>query len=141
MQAIILRIATRYLCPLLLILSIAVLYRGHNLPGGGFIGGLLAAAAYLLQVLGGGWDRVREKIPATPVNMMSLGLTLAGISSLIGMLLGHTFFSGEWLPTFVLPIFGKVKLGTPLLFDIGVYLAVLGFVLQSAMAFSQEEEF
>ena len=140
MQATLLRIATRYLSPLLLILSVGVLYRGHNLPGGGFIGGLVAASAFLLMVLGRGWARVLELLRIGPGRILFVGLLIAALSSLPGFLVGGSLFGAEWLPAFNLPVLGKIKLGTPVLFDIGVYFAVLGFVLQSAKTLSCEEE-
>lgn len=141
MNAVILRIATRYISPALLLISVLLLWRGHNLPGGGFIGGLLAAAAFLLLVLGRGWTRTAQLLPVGPIQFIGLGLMLAVSASLVGPIAGGIFFEGLWLPAFELPLMGEIKLGTPLVFDVGVYLTVFGFVLQSATALGREEDF
>ena len=139
MQAIILRIATHYLGPLLLLLSLAVLYRGHNMPGGGFIGGLMASAALLLMVLARDWESMLSRLPLQPEHLMILGLAIAGGSALPGLLIDGSIFTGYWLPALELPLLGKVKLGTPFLFDVGVYFTVLGFTLESAAALGEGE--
>lgn len=132
MDSIILRTATRLLYPLLILLSLVVLYRGHNLPGGGFIGGLVAAAAVMLRALAVGWSGIRASKLLNPIMLMQYGLLIACLSSLVGLAASGVFFDAVWLPTWYLPILGKVKLGTPITFDIGVYMVVLGFVLLCA---------
>lgn len=139
MNSIILKVATRYLVPLLLVLSLVVLYRGHNLPGGGFIGGLIAGASVMLMALAYGWNDVVPRLRVDPLRLMVIGLALAIFSGMIGLFDGHPFLTGEWLPTYYLPLLGKLKLGTPLLFDVGVYLTVIGFTLKCAIALGTEE--
>jgi len=126
--------AGRLLFPLLLLLSLLVLYRGHNLPGGGFIGGLLAAASFLLVGLGDGMAEARRRGRIPPAVLMGVGLGVAVISGLFGMLGGAPFLTGLWLPSFSLPLLGTIHLGTPLLFDVGVYLTVIGFVLHTVFS-------
>ncbi len=132
MDSVILRTVTRFLYPLLIILSLVVLYRGHNLPGGGFIGGLIAASAVMLRVLAVGWDEIRASRFLKPLTLMQSGLILACLSALLGLLVKQILFKALWLPTWYLPVIGKLKLGTPILFDIGVYMVVLGFALLCA---------
>ena len=137
--------ASRLLFPALLLLSLIVLYRGHNLPGGGFIGGLLAATAFILVGLGDSMERAKTMLRIEPVKLMALGLVVALLSGLPGMLRGASFMTGEWLPGFSLPLIGKVHLGTPLIFDIGVYMVVIGFALHTTfslaqLAYDQREE-
>lgn len=140
MYSALLVIASRYLYWLLLVLSLIVLYRGHNLPGGGFIGGLIAASAVLVVALSAGWDDADRLLPIRPLNLIVLGLSTAIVSAFIGPLTGAGFMEGVWLPFFDMPLLGKVKLGTPLLFDVGVYLTVIGFSLKCAQALGMEEE-
>lgn len=144
MESFILSRAGRLLFPWLLLLSLIVLYRGHNLPGGGFIGGLLAAAAFILVGIGDSMEFARRRLRCDPTTLMAAGLAIAVASGLLGMLFGEPFLTGEWLPGFSFPGLGKVHLGTPLIFDVGVFLTVIGFVLHvtfslAAVATTKEE--
>jgi len=134
MPAKVLLTATRVLSPALFLLALLLLWRGHNLPGGGFIGGLIAASAVLLPALGSGFDVVQKRLPVEPLTLMILGLSLAVASGLFGLFGGDAFLTGRWLPEAELPIIGKIKLGTPILFDAGVFLTVIGFTLKCAFA-------
>ncbi len=131
-------VANRYLGPLLFLLSLVVLYRGHNYPGGGFIGGLIAASAVMLLALASGWETLEKQLPIEPLTLLLIGLGTALLSGLIAIGSGSEFLTGRWLPFFELPFLGKVKLGTPLLFDIGVYLTVVGFTVKCAYAIGME---
>ncbi|MBK1879199.1 hydrogen gas-evolving membrane-bound hydrogenase subunit E [Pelagicoccus mobilis] len=111
-------------------LSIVALYRGHNEPGGGFIGGLILAAGFILYAMAFGEKAARTKLRASPINYIGFGLALALVSGFFGPMTGKPFMSALWLPDFTLPLLGKVHLGTPLLFDVGVFLCVVGFTLQ-----------
>lgn len=126
----------RILFPFLLLLSLIILYRGHNLPGGGFIGGLLGAAAFILVGLGDGMDAARRRLYLDPVTVLGIGLGVAVLSGLPG-LFGEkeSYFVDQWLPDFSLPILGEMHIGTPLIFDVGVYIVVVGFVLHSVFSF------
>ena len=129
--------AVKRIKPLLLILSVVVLLRGHNEPGGGFIGGLMAGSAYILAALVSGPAVVRRTLPVSPTLIMAFGLLIALISGLPGWIGGEPFFTGMWVS--LEPVEGyPLKLGTPLLFDIGVFLAVIGFTL--AVIFTLMEE-
>lgn len=152
MKSLILSVSARLLFPVLIGLSLIILYRGHNLPGGGFIGGLTAAAAFILLRLaesnrdsvgnaraaegpgaeledGSMSDAPAGGLKVDPIKMMVMGLTVALISGVPGLFTGAPFMSGLWLPGFTLPLLGSIHLGTPLVFDIGVFLTVFGFVL------------
>lgn len=137
MDSLILRLASRALFLPLLLLSLVVLYRGHNLPGGGFIGGLLAAAPFVLISLATSVERARTVLRISPVTLMACGIAFALAGALPSLLMNETFFTGLWLPAFEAPLLGAVHLGTPLVFDVGVYLAVIGFTL--TVAFNLEE--
>jgi len=142
MHSSILIIANRYIGPILIALSLVALYRGHNYPGGGFIGGLIAASAILLRALAQGWPKTEKNIRVRPMTLLTVGLGLAMLSGLPSIFLGNPFMTSVWGPTWQIPVLGKLKLGTPLIFDIGVYLAVVGFTLKSAISlgFDTEEE-
>jgi multicomponent Na+:H+ antiporter subunit A len=125
------RTATRLLMPLLLLFSVFLLLRGHNEPGGGFVGGLVAAAAFALYSIAFGVDRARRALLVRPLTLLGAGLLVALLSGLPGVVQGRPFLSALWAP-------GPVAVGTPALFDIGVFLVVAGVVLM--MVFSLAEE-
>ncbi len=125
-DSLILRTAARFLTPLLGVLSVMILLRGHNEPGGGFVGGLLAAGAVALIQLSDGPETARRLLRVDPVKVLAAGLTAALAAAIAGPLVGRPVLSGLWLKT---PLPGVGKLGTPLLFDVGVYLVVVGAVL------------
>ena len=111
----------------LLALSVAVLLRGHNEIGGGFVGGLTAALAFGIVSLAHGVDRARARLRLHPLSLAGGGLLLALASGLPGLLLYGDFLRHVWVE---LEVFGlPLKQGTALLFDLGVYVAVLGAVL------------
>ncbi|MCH8568450.1 MAG: Na+/H+ antiporter subunit B [Balneolales bacterium] len=136
MKSVILQTATRLIFPLLLVFSIFMFFRGHNEPGGGFIGGLVGAAAFVLFAIAFGTKVTRELLRIDPRIMVGWGLLFALLSGFISMWAGDAFFTGQW----VFPVlFGnELHIGTPLIFDIGVYLVVVGFTL--AVIFALEEE-
>lgn len=136
MKSLILQTATKLLFPLLLLFSVFLFLRGHNDPGGGFIGGLVGAAAFALFAISSGTDKARKLLRINPTFMIGLGLFAAILSGVISVMAGTPFLTGQW----VFPVvFGaNLHLGSPILFDIGVYLVVVGFTL--AVIFSLEEE-
>jgi len=136
MTSLILSTATRYLLPLLLLFSFFLLLRGHNDPGGGFAGGLVAAAAFALYAIAHGVAAARRVLPATPQTLIGGGLLVAVSSGLLPVLLGQPFMTGLWDKRSV-PVIGK--LGTPLLFDLGVYLVVIGITLLIIFSLAEEE--
>ena len=127
--------AGRILFPWLLVLSLIVLYRGHNLPGGGFIGGLLGAAAFILVGLGDGMGEARRRLRLNPVTVLGIGLGVTLLSGLPGLFGDEkSYFVDQWLPDFTLPILGEMHIGTPLIFDVGVFIVVIGFVLHTVFS-------
>lgn len=121
MNSLLLQAVTRFLTGVLLIFSLFLLLRGHNLPGGGFAGGLVAASAFILQSLANGTEAARRLLAIEPQTLCAIGLTVAICSGLVGTPDSLPFLTGVWDQTPV-PVIGK--LGTPLLFDVGVYLVV-----------------
>jgi len=126
MHSMILSTATRYLLPLLLMFSIFLLLRGHNEPGGGFVGGLVAGSALALYAMALGLRSARQVLGVDPRSLIYFGLLAAALSGLPALFRGLEFMTGLWSEQ-ALPVIGK--LGTPLLFDTGVYLVVIGVTL------------
>ncbi|MDT8897782.1 Na+/H+ antiporter subunit B [Thermanaerothrix sp. 4228-RoL] len=122
----ILSVATRYLMPLLIVFSVFLLLRGHNEIGGGFVGGLVAAVAIVLYMIAEGVAAARELLRVEPRVLIAAGLLVALSSAMVAWLVGQPFMTGLWWKQ-ALPVVGKV--GTPLIFDIGVYLTVMGTTL------------
>lgn len=135
MQSIILKTATKYLMPLMILFSIFIWLRGHNEPGGGFVGGLIAAASFALYSIAFGTQETRDLLRADPRVLMGVGLLMAVISGLIPLLLGAAFLEGIWLKPEI-PVVHKV--GTPVLFDAGVYLTVIGVTLMIIFELSDD---
>ncbi|MCD2190883.1 Na+/H+ antiporter subunit A [Actinomycetospora soli] len=123
-----LEVVTRLVFPTIMVLSIYFLFAGHNAPGGGFAGGLLAGLALVVRYVAGGRYELGEAAPVEAGTLLGAGLLLAGLSGVGGLVLG-----GEVLQTAVLeatlPVLGTVKFVTSLVFDVGVYLIVVGLVL------------
>jgi multicomponent Na+:H+ antiporter subunit B len=137
MNSLILRTAARYLQPLLLMFSIYLLLAGHNEPGGGFSGGLMAAAALALHVLAYDSASVRRLLVVDSRALIAGGLLLAAASGLGGFWNGEPYLTSQW-GSFVLAGLGELKAGTPLLFDMGVYLVVIGVTLTILLALAEE---
>jgi multicomponent Na+:H+ antiporter subunit B len=135
MTSIILSTATRYLLPLLLLFSVFVTVRGHNEPGGGFVGGLVAAAAFSLYALANGVHAARRALGIDPRTLIGVGLLIAAGSGLIGLAAGLPFLTALW-STIPVPLIGKA--GVPVFFDIGVYVAVVGVTLTIISALAEE---
>jgi multicomponent Na+:H+ antiporter subunit B len=126
MKTVILHTTVKLMMPLFFLFSVFLLFRGHNLPGGGFIGGLLASIAFFLHSMIFGVNVTLKSYRLNPRKLMAGGLLVALVSVLISVFMGLPLFTGVW-SSFQLPLIGK--LGTPMLFDIGVYLVVVGVVL------------
>lgn len=126
MHSPILATAIRLLLPLMLLFSLILLLRGHNEPGGGFVGGLVVAAAFALYTLAHGEKEGRRMLRIDPLRLISAGLMTALVSGLLPLLVGKPFLTALW-STVPAPVIGHA--GTPLLFDAGVYLLVAGVAL------------
>lgn len=125
MHSLILAVAIRLLLPLMLLFSLFLLLRGHNEPGGGFVGGLVVAAAFALYTLAHGVREGRRILRVDPLRLVTTGLLIALVSGLIPLAAGMPFLTPLWSP--VAAVVGHA--GTPLLFDAGVYLLVAGVAL------------
>jgi len=126
-SSLILLAAVRVLMPLLLLYAFFLLWRGHNAPGGGFVGGLVAASAFVLYSLTAGVEASRRALRVHPSTLLNLGLGVALVSGLPGTVLHGSFMTALWGTLGAGE--AALTLGTPLLFDVGVFLAVMGVVL------------
>lgn len=120
------QITVDWLQPLLLLFSLFLLLRGHNAPGGGFSGGLVAGSAFILAALARGSAYARAQLPCSAATLVRLGLSLGLIAGILPILSGQPVFTGLWIEPKV-PVIGTV--GSFLIFDTGVYLLVMGFVI------------
>jgi multicomponent Na+:H+ antiporter subunit B len=136
-NSLILRTATRFLLPLLLLFSLFLLIRGHHEPGGGFSGGLVAAAAFVLHRFAFGAEDAALVLPVDSRSLIGAGLLVAVGSGSLALLAGKPLMTGLWGQVAV-PGFGNVDVGTPLLFDVGVYLAVVGVTLSIILPLAEE---
>lgn len=125
------------LTALMVMFSIFVLLRGHNEPGGGFIGGLIAASGFAIYGIANGVENVRRALYFRPLSISATGVLLAALSGVPALLQGKPFLTGLWW----FPELGGVTLAlsTPLVFDIGVWLGVVGAVIAIALALEERE--
>lgn len=121
--SLILRTGGRLLLPVAGLFSIYILLRGHNEPGGGFIGGLIAAAGLAIYALPRGRESLYRVLRMRPATLAAVGLLLATIAGAIGLIAGEPFLTHQWAAP------GGLAVGTTLIFDAGVYLVVVGAVL------------
>jgi multicomponent Na+:H+ antiporter subunit B len=138
-MSVILRTASRFLMPLFLVFSVFLLLRGHDEPGGGFTGGLVAAAAFALHAVAAGPAAARRALGVHPRAFIPLGLAIAAGSALPALLRGQPLMTAQWV-TLTLPNGEAWHVGTPLGFDAGVYLVVFGVVLTIILTLAAEDE-
>lgn len=119
--------------PILLMFSVFLLWRGHNDPGGGFSGGLVAAAALTLHLLAFGIPATKRLLRVSPRTLIALGLTIAALSGVTSMIAGKPFMTALWVDV------AGTHLGTPMLFDLGVYILVIGMAMKIVITISEED--
>ena len=132
MNSLIFRTIAPVISFVMVLFSLIVLLRGHNDPGGGFIGGLLAAAAAAVYGMALGTEAARKLLRFSPLAIAGLGILVAAFAGLLSALAGDPFLTGLWLPGYLF--------GTPGLFDIGVYLAVFGTLTAVTLALEDSWE-
>jgi multicomponent Na+:H+ antiporter subunit B len=137
MTSIILRTATNYMFPPLLVFSVYILLRGHHFPGGGFVGGLFAGSAFALYALAYTVADARKVLRIDPRDITAAGLAVALLSGILPLFFDHTFMTGSWWKV-PLPSGAFLDIGTPLIFDCGVYLVVLGVLLTLVFTLGEE---
>ena len=123
MNSVVLKTAARMILAIMLLVAIFILIRGHNRPGGGFIAALITASALSLFLIA--FDRgVLLRLLRVDIKIwLGIGLLCLLVSTMIGVFYGHVWLTGHWFTV------AGVSVGTPLLFDIGVYLVVIGAVM------------
>ncbi|MGE8497718.1 MAG: monovalent cation/H+ antiporter subunit A [Pseudomonas sp.] len=134
---------SRIILPLALMVSAFIFLRGHNLPGGGFIAGLITAIALILQYISHGvtWTETRQ--PFSYHGIAGSGILIAGLTGLGSWVFGYPFLTSAF-DHFHIPFVGEIELATALLFDLGVYLAVVGatlMILSNIGHVGQDESF
>lgn len=131
MNSLIFRTTAHIISGLMLIFSIYLLLRGHHEPGGGFIGALIAVIAFGLLMMAESPGYVYKTLKISPLTIAFWGVLIAGASGIFGLAIGQPYLTGIWWKEFF-------SLGTPIIFDVGVYLAVLGGVLHILMHLDRE---
>jgi multicomponent Na+:H+ antiporter subunit B len=137
MNSIILVAGTRLLVALLLVFSVFMLLRGHNEPGGGFIGGLIGATGFVVYAIACGTQAAREALRVAPERIAMAGLGIALFAGVAAVFDGDVFFTGQWLFLGATETEKGLPLSTVLVFDVGVYLVVMGSIL--SLSFALEE--
>ncbi len=137
MNTLIFRTAAPVITSVMTLFSIFVLLRGHNEPGGGFIGGLIAVSALAIYGIAYGVHAVRRAVIFHPLSIAGFGLLLATLSGMISIFVDVPFMTGLWIyPS----LFGvEVPLATVISFDIGVYLVVVGGFTSIALALEERD--
>jgi multicomponent Na+:H+ antiporter subunit A len=130
-------LAARVVFHVVLMMSLWLLFAGHNQPGGGFVGGLLAGSAITLRYVAGGIRLLRERSRFRPWTVLGTGIVIAASTATAPLLTGDPPLR-VGLATVTLPAIGAVKVSSSLVFDMGVYVAVVGMVLMAYEAFGDQ---
>ncbi len=115
------------------IFAVYLFFRGHNQPGGGFIAGVASAIGMLLLFFANDRSIIPRICPFDPLRLAAWGLAVATASGLLGLLLSGAFMTQYHYKDSNFPVLGSVYAGTPLLFDLGVFMVVVGVILKIAL--------
>ena len=127
----------RMLLPMAGLLSFYFLLRGHNAPGGGFVGGLVMATAIIVQYMTSGVLWVESRLQVHPQYWIAIGLLSAGVAGIVAWFAAQPFLTSiEWHPH--VPLFGELHVSTVLLFDLGVYMVVVGGTVLMLIAIAHQ---
>ncbi|BAB05037.1 Na(+)/H(+) antiporter subunit B [Halalkalibacterium halodurans] len=129
---------TRIVTFIILSFSVYLFFAGHNDPGGGFIGGLMTASAFLLMYLAFDMDSMKKALPFNFTALIAIGLLLAIFTGVSSMLAGDPFLT-QYFRYFQLPILGETELTTALPFDLGIYLVVIGIALTIILTIAEDD--
>jgi multicomponent K+:H+ antiporter subunit A len=124
------------LLPLALLVSFYIFLRGHNLPGGGFIAGLVTAIAFILQYIAHGSNWISERITINYRKIIASGIAIALLTGIGSWFFGRPFMT-TWFDYFDIPFIGKTELASALVFDLGVYITVVGATLMILASLGQ----
>ncbi|MCC0033991.1 MAG: Na(+)/H(+) antiporter subunit B [Hoeflea sp.] len=137
MRTVIFRSIAPYLTSLMVLFSIFVLLRGHNEPGGGFIGGLIAASALAIYGIACGVAPVRRAIYFHPMAIAAFGLFMSGMAGVLSVFASVPYMSGLWIYPHLFGV--EIPLSSVLVFDVGVYLVVVGAISSIALALEERD--
>jgi multicomponent Na+:H+ antiporter subunit A len=132
-----LEVSMRVVFAVVMVGSLYLLFAGHNQPGGGFAGGIVAGAAVALRYISGGIGEVRRLSRGQPWTVLGTGVLAAAVTALTPLAFGNSVLEVAFVD-WDLPALGHVKLSSVLAFDIGVYLVVLGLVLMMFESFGDD---
>lgn len=138
MRTVIFRSIAPYLTSLMVLFSIFVLLRGHNEPGGGFIGGLIAASALAIYGIACGVAPVRRAIYFHPMAIAAFGLFMSGMAGVLSVFASVPYMSGLWIYPHLFGV--EIPLSSVLVFDVGVYLVVVGAISSIALALEERDQ-
>ena len=133
-----LQTVTKVVTFIILMFAVHIFFAGHYTPGGGFVGGLLTASAIVLLMLAFGIQTVKKILPINYVIMTSVGLLVAISTAAASILFDVPFFTHAY-DYFDLPLFGETSLHSALLFDVGVYLVVVGVTMTIIQTIGEDE--
>jgi multicomponent Na+:H+ antiporter subunit B len=133
MNSLILRTLAPFVTLLMIAFSIFITLRGHNAPGGGFIGGLLAASGIALYAIAFGVEPTRRVMRIHPLTIAAVGLIIAAVSGLVSALYGVPYMTGIWFKL-------GIDLSTVMSFDIGVYMVVVGAFSSILLALEERDD-
>ncbi|WP_203334405.1 Na(+)/H(+) antiporter subunit B [Planococcus beigongshangi] len=133
-----LKTATKVVTFIILMFAVHIFFAGHYTPGGGFIGGLLTTSAIVLLMLAFGIDTVKKILPINYVVLSAVGLLIAIATASASIVFDVPFFTHAY-DYFDLPLFGETSLHSALLFDVGVYLVVVGVTMTIIQTIGEDE--
>ena len=134
MSTLIFRTIAPLLTVVMVVFSVFVTLRGHNDPGGGFIGGLIAASAVAIYGIAFGLGETRRAMKLDPLSIAGFGVALAGMAGLLSLPLELPYLTGLWTEL------GGIAISTPMVFDLGVYFTVFGTISAIALALEGDGE-
>ncbi|GAA0417745.1 MAG: Na(+)/H(+) antiporter subunit B [Bacillota bacterium] len=135
----ILRTTSSLIAFILLGFAVYLLLAGHNSPGGGFVGGLMTSGAILLMNMSYGADVVKKVLPIDFTKLIPIGLAIA-VGTGVGSFLFKAPFLSQTYDYYTFPIFGKIELATAMIFDIGVYLTVVGVMMTIILTIANDQD-
>ncbi|WP_428389976.1 MnhB domain-containing protein [Mucisphaera sp.] len=139
MSSLILRVCMRLILPIGLVFALYMAFKGHNEPGGGFIGGLMAAATLAIFRMSCGPNELDKLLPCHPRVLVSAGLAIAILTAVAPLLVGDAFLQ-SYLTDIYLPFGDKIHIASAMFFDVGVFLVVVGICIGMIGRFSEELE-
>lgn len=120
------------------VFAVFLLFRGHNAPGGGFVAGLVVVSGLVIRLVASGRERARQSLPAPPTTIMGVGLAIALLTGIAGWVWGDAFLEAAKV-TLEVPVLGAIHLTSALVFDIGVFMVVVGMGAKLILSLAQTE--